>query len=424
VFREEAGRLTASLVRLLGDFDLAEEMVADAVVEALVRWPVEGVPDRPGGWLLTTARNRAIDRLRRDARYRVKLAKLSALPVTASREPDDRLRLIFTCCHPALDPDAQVALTLRAVAGLTTAEIARAFVVPESTLAKRLTRAKQKIVAAGIPYRTPEPEEWPSRLNQVLRVIYLIFNEAYLTTAGDSVARLELAHDARWLAALLAGWLPGEPEALGLLALLQLHLARWAARVDAHGRIVLLEDQDRSRWDERQIGPALALIERAGRLRRPGPYQIEAAIQAVHCEAPTWDATDWPQILQLYSLLAVYDGTPVVLLNRAIVIGQLEGPEAALVEVDELEGPLGRYYLFHATRAALLQQIGRTHEAHQANRKALQYTANEAEQAMLIDRLARQTGGCTPVLDGGPSSIWPSWPWPGGREPTSVPPAN
>ena len=424
MFREEAGRLTASLVRLLGDFDLAEEMVADAVVEALVRWPVEGVPDRPGAWLLTTARNRAIDRLRRDARYRVKLAKLSALPVTASREPDDRLRLIFTCCHPALDPDAQVALTLRAVAGLTTAEIARAFVVPESTLAKRLTRAKQKIVAAGIPYRTPEPEEWPSRLNQVLRVIYLIFNEAYLTTAGDSVARLELAHDARWLAALLAGWLPGEPEALGLLALLQLHLARWAARVDAHGRIVLLEDQDRSRWDERQIGPALALIERAGRLRRPGPYQIEAAIQAVHCEAPTWDATDWPQILQLYSLLAAYDGTPVVLLNRAIVIGQLEGPEAALVEVDELEGPLGRYYLFHATRAALLQQIGRTHEAHQANRKALQYTANEAEQAMLIDRLARQTCGCTPVLDGGPSSIWPSRPWPGGREPTSAPPAN
>jgi len=388
VFREEAGRLTASLVRVLGDFDLAEEMVAEAVVEALVRWPVDGIPDRPGAWLMTTARNRAIDRFRREARYRDKLAMLASLPDTASREPDDRLRLIFTCCHPALDADAQVALTLRAVAGLTTAEIARAFVVPESTLAKRLTRAKQKIVTAGIPYRTPEPEEWPSRLNQVLRVLYLVFNEAYLTTEGDTVTRRELAHDAEWLTSLLVGWLPEEPEAMGLHALLQLHLARWAARLDAAGHIVLLQDQDRSLWDQRQIGSATAIIERAGRLRRPGPYQIEAAIQAVHCEASNWDDTDWAQLLQLYSLLAAHDRSPVVLLNRAIVVAQINGPEAALIEVDELEGPLGRYYLFHATRASFLEQSGKTAEAHQANRAALRSTTNVAERAMLIDRLA------------------------------------
>jgi RNA polymerase sigma-70 factor (ECF subfamily) len=388
VFREEAGRLTASLVRLLGDFDLAEEMVAEAVVEALVRWPVDGVPDRPGAWLMTTAKNRAIDRIRREARYRDKLAMLASLPETTSREPDDRLRLIFTCCHPALDTDAQVALTLRAVAGLTTVEIARAFVVPESTLARRLTRAKQKIVTAGIPYRTPEPEDWPSRLDQVLRVIYLVFNEAYLTTAGDAVTRRELAHDAEWLTTLLVRWLPDEPEAQGLQALLQLHLARWSARLDAAGHIVLLQDQDRSMWDQRQIGSATAIIERAGRLRRPGPYQIEAAIQAVHCEAPKWDATDWTQLLQLYSLLAVHDGSPVVLLNRAIVIGQIEGPEAALIEVDALEGSLGRYYLFHATRASFLDQSGRATEARQANQEALRYTTNVAERAMLIDRVA------------------------------------
>jgi RNA polymerase sigma-70 factor (ECF subfamily) len=388
VFREEAGRLTASLVRLLRDFDLAEEMVAEAVVEALVQWPVVGVPDRPGAWLMTTARNRAIDRVRREARYQDKLEMLAALPDTASREPDDRLRLIFTCCHPALDADAQVALTLRAVAGLTTAEIARAFVVPESTLAKRLTRAKQKIVAAGIPYRTPEPEEWPSRLERVLRVIYLVFNEAYLTTEGHAAARLELAHDAEWLSALLVGWLPEEPEALGLQALLQLHLARWSARLDSNGHIVLLQDQDRSMWDEPKIEAATALIERAGRIRRPGPYQIEAAIQAVHCEASKWDATDWTQLLQLYSLLAAYDESPVVLLNRAIVLGQIKGPEAALIEVDALEGSLGRYYLFHATRASFLDQSGKTAEARNANQEALRYTTNVAERAMLIDRLA------------------------------------
>lgn len=371
-------------------------MVADAVLEALVRWPADGVPDRPGAWLLTTARNRAIDRVRRDARYKEKLATLASLPDGAAREPDDRLRLIFTCCHPALDPDAQVALTLRAVAGLTAAEIARAFVIPESTLAKRLTRAKQKIVKAGIPYRAPEPDEWPSRLDQVLRVIYLVFNEGYLTTTGDAVARRELAHDAEWLAALLVGWLPDEPETLGLLALIRLHLARWAARLDGRGRIILLEQQDRSKWDQRQVDTAVDLIERAGRLRRPGPYQIEAAIQAVHCEAPNWASTDWPQLLQLYSLLAAYDPSPVVLLNRAVVTGHLDGPETALVEVDALEGSLGRYYLFHAIRAVFLQQLGRSSEAGQANLEALRFTTNAAERDLLIDRLQssgdRRTG--------------------------------
>jgi predicted RNA polymerase sigma factor len=222
----------------------------------------------------------------------------------------------------------------------------------------------------------------------VLRVIYLVFNEAYLTTEGDAVARRELAHDAEWLSSLLVGWLPDEPEALGLQALIQLHLARWSARLDADGHIVLLQEQDRSTWDQRQIGAATALIERAGRLRRPGPYQIEAAIQAVHCEASKWDATDWPQLLQLYSLLTAHDGSPVILLNRAVVIGQIEGPEAALIEVDNLEGSLGRYYLFHATRASFLDQSGRASEARLANQQALRYTTNVAERAMLIERLA------------------------------------
>ena len=392
MFREEAGRLTASLVRLLGDFDLAEEMVADAVVEALVHWPADGVPDRPGAWLLTTARRKALDRLRRDARYREKLARVAALPESTTREPDDRLRLIFTCCHPALDGDVQVALTLRAVAGLTTAEIARAFLVPEATVAKRLTRAKQKIVAAGIPYRTPEPDERRDRLAQVLRVIYLVFNEGYLTTSGQAPARRELAHDAEWLAGLLAGWLPDEPEPLGLLALIRLHLARWSSRLDPEGRLVLLGDQDRSAWDRHLIDGAVGLIERAAGRHRPGPYQLEAAIQAVHCEAPSWEATDWPQLIQLYSLLAVLDPSPVVLLNRAVVVAQVDGPRAALAEVDALAGQLARYHLFHATRAALLRRTGRDAEARRADGEALRLTANPAERAVILGRLDGAAG--------------------------------
>jgi len=391
VFREEAGRLTASLVRLLGDFDLAEEMVADAVVEAMVRWPIHGMPDRPGAWLLTTARHKAIDRIRRESRYREKLTLIAALPESTTREPDDRLRLIFTCCHPALDPDAQVALTLRAVAGLTTAEIARAFLVPEATLAKRLTRAKQKIVAAGIPYRAPEPEERRERLDQVLRVIYLVFNEAYLTTSGDNASRWELAHDAGWLATLLIRWLPDEPEPLGLLALIRLHLARWPARVDDEGGLVLLKDQNRLAWDRGQIDDAVSLIARAAAMGRPGPYQVEAAMQAVHCEASTWEDTDWPQLLQLYSLLASMDRTPVVLLNRAVVVAEVEGPGAALEQVEVLARPLARYHLYHATRADLLRRLGRDVEACAADREALRLTTNPAERAVLLDRIGRGT---------------------------------
>ena len=391
MFREEAGRLTASLVRLLGDFDLAEEMVADAVVEAMVRWPIHGMPDRPGAWLLTTARHKAIDRIRRESRYREKLTLIAALPESTTREPDDRLRLIFTCCHPALDPDAQVALTLRAVAGLTTAEIARAFLVPEATLAKRLTRAKQKIVAAGIPYRAPEPEERRERLDQVLRVIYLVFNEAYLTTSGDNASRWELAHDAGWLATLLIRWLPDEPEPLGLLALIRLHLARWPARVDDEGGLVLLKDQNRLAWDRGQIDDAVSLIARAAAMGRPGPYQVEAAMQAVHCEASTWEDTDWPQLLQLYSLLASMDRTPVVLLNRAVVVAEVEGPGAALEQVEVLARPLARYHLYHATRADLLRRLGRDVEACAADREALRLTTNPAERAVLLDRIGRGT---------------------------------
>jgi RNA polymerase sigma-70 factor (ECF subfamily) len=392
VFREEAGRLTASLVRLLGDFDLAEEMVADAVVEALARWPSAGVPDRPGAWLLTTARHKALDRLRRDARYRDKLALIAALPQSVEREPDERLRLIFTCCHPALHPDAQVALTLRAVGGLSAAEIARAFLVPSSTIEKRLWRAKQKIVAAGIPFSAPDPDELArrdgaGRLSQVLRVIYLVFNEGYLCTAGDVPARRELAVDAEWLAGLLVGWLPSEPEPLGLLSLIQLHLSRWPARFETAGRLVLLSEQDRGRWDRWRIASAVALIERAATLHRLGPYQLEAAIAAVHAEAPSWQDTDFRQLLALYDLLAALDRSPVVLLNRAVVLAELAGPAAALAEVDSLSGALGAYHLFYATRAALLRRLGRAAEAAAADREALRRTANAAEAALLTARL-------------------------------------
>ncbi len=386
-FREEAGRLTASLVRLLGDFDLAEEMVADAVVEALARWPTDGVPDRPGAWLLTTARRKGIDRLRRDASYRAKLAAVAALPETTTREPDDRLRLIFTCCHPALGADAQIALTLRAVAGLTTAEIARAFVVPEATLAKRLTRAKQKIVGASIAYAVPEPEERLDRFASVLRVVYLVFNEGYLATSGDKAVRRDLALDAEWLAGLLVAWMPDEPEALGLLALIQLHLARWPARLSCEGRLVLLGDQDRSLWDRRRIASGGALIERAAGAGRIGPYQLEAAIAAVHGEAPSWEGTDWDQLLVLYSMLAAIDSSPVVTLNRAVVMAEVDGPGPALAEVEALAAVLDRYHPYHATRAALLRRVGRDREAEAADRVALALTANRGEQELITRRL-------------------------------------
>lgn len=373
----------------------------DAIVSALEHWPSEGIPEVPAAWLLTVARRKGIDRLRRETRYRQKLAVLEeeaaravvdpAAPRSegmASVQADDRLELIFTCCHPALSRDAQVALTLRSVLGLTTPEIAKAFLVPEATLAQRIVRAKRKIAEAGITFRAPEPRELPERLDQVLAVLYLVFNEGYLSSRSDRAARRDLAEDAEWLASLLASLVPDEPEVLGLLALMRLHLARASARFDEHGRLVLLRDQDRSRWDRRRIDDGIRLVERAGALKRPGPYQLQAAIAAVHAEAPAWEATDWPQILRLYdALLAASGGSPVVRLNRAIALRQVAGPELALCEVDAIADDLDRYHLLHATRAELLRDLGRADDARDADRRALELTDNPAERALLEERI-------------------------------------
>ena len=388
IFREEAGRLTASLVRLLGDFDLAEELVADAVVEALQHWPRDGVPERPASWLLTTARRKGLDRLRRGAVYRKKLELLERLPQDPPRETDDRLRLIFTCCHPVLARDAQVALTLRAVVGLSSEEIARAFLVPAETLAKRIVRAKQKIVGAGVPYRVPEEHELSARLDEVLTVIYLVFNEGYVSTAGDAPIRRDLARDAEWLAGMLARLMPEEPEPMGLLALIRLHLARWPARLDGSGKLMLLEHQDRSLWDRPAIRDAVALIERAAALRRPGRYQLEAMIAAVHCEAESWEATDWPQIMALYSVLIGLDPSPIVRLSRAIARRYVDGPAAALADADLLSDALRGYYLFHATRAELRRALGQHAEAAREDAAALALTRNGGERALLQERIS------------------------------------
>ena len=389
MFREEAGRLVASLVRLLGDFDLAEELVSEALIEALEHWPREGVPDRPGAWLTTTARRKGLDRVKREAKYRAKLELVAALAEPPRPEPDDRLRLVFTCCHPALPRDAQVALTLRAVVGLTTPEIARAFLVSEATVAQRIVRAKRKIVDAGIPYRVPGPDDLRPRLDEVLTVLYLVFNEGHLATGGDDPLRRDVAQDAEWLAGLVVRLLPDEPEPLGLLALIRLHLARWPARLDGQGRLVLLEHQDRSLWDRRAIADAGRLIQRAAAMGRPGRYQLDAAIAAVHCEAARWEDTDWPQVLALYTMLAGLDPSPVVRLNRAIALRHVAGPARALAEVDGLGAALDRYHLFHATRAALLRDLGREPEAAAADRRALELATNPAERTLLEERLAR-----------------------------------
>jgi RNA polymerase sigma factor (sigma-70 family) len=387
VFREEAGLLTASLVRLLGDFDVAEEIVQDTLLLALERWRRDGLPDRPGAWLATAARHRAIDRLRRDARFRQKLALLEAEP-GGGEESDDRLRLIFTCCHPALSPRARVVLTLRAVCGFTTAEIAGAFLLSEAAVAQQIHRARRKIVEAGIPYRVPEPDELAERLDAVLAVLYLMFNEGYLSSGGGVPARRDLAEDAAWLASLLTRLLPAEPEPLGLLALMRLHLARAATRFDAAGDLVLIADQDRSRWDHEAIAAAIRLVEQAGAMRRPGPYQLQAAIAACHAEAPSWAATDWRQIVVLYDLLLRMSPSPVVRLNRAVALRWVAGSEAALAEVDALAGALDGYHLFHAARAELLEELGRGEEARAAEVRALCLTANRAERALLERRLA------------------------------------
>jgi RNA polymerase sigma-70 factor (ECF subfamily) len=333
---------------------------------------------------LTAARRKAIDRARREKRFQAKVALLDRDP---PRSSEDRLRLIFTCCHPALAREAQLALTLRAVGGLTTAEIARAFLVPEATVAQRIVRAKRKIVSAGIPYRVPAPEELGERLEQVLAVLYLLFNEGYLSSASVP-ARQDLAEDAEWLCALLTRLMPREPEALGLLALMRLHLARAAARFDAGGRLVLLEDQDRSLWDRSRIAAAIRLLERAASFRRPGPYQVQAAIAAVHAEAASFAATDWRQIVRLYELLYELAPSPVVRLNGAVALSHVAGPEVALGEVDGLGTELEGYHLFHAVRGALLRELGREAEARAADVRALELTSNPAEQELIRSRLA------------------------------------
>jgi RNA polymerase sigma-70 factor (ECF subfamily) len=388
VFREEAGRLTAALVRSLGDWDLAEELVQDALVAALEHWPHDGIPDNPGAWLMTTARRRGIDRLRREARYREKLALLQEerMPAAATGD-DERLELIFACCHPALPRESQIALTLRSVLGLTTAEIARAFVTPEATIAQRLVRAKRKIADAGIPMRVPDTAELPDRIAEILTVLYLMFNEGYVASASPE--RRDLAEDARWLARLVMRLIPDEPEAIGLLALMTLQLARADARFTADGRLVLLEEQDRSLWDARALAEGVALLERAGRMRRTGPYQIQAAIAACHAEARTWAETDWTQIFGLYEGLTRLTDSAVVRLNRAIALSHVAGAARALAEVDALTDELDRYHLYHATRASLLRDLGRAEEARMADRRALVLTENPAERALLLQRIER-----------------------------------
>jgi RNA polymerase sigma factor (sigma-70 family) len=383
IVREHTCRLATALVRITGDFAMAEDLVQDAVLAALHRWPIEGVPDRPDAWLFTVARNRGLDLLRRRSNYRAKLAGLQWPVQPAS---DDRLGLIFTCCHPALSRSAQIALTLRVVCGLTTAQIARAFLVSESTVAQRITRAKRKITEARIPYRVPDPDELGARLREVLAVIYLLLNEGYLSTAERGQSR-DLVEDAEWLAAELHNLMPTEPEAAGLLALIRFHRARADARFDPDENLVLLEHQDRSTWDHEAIAAASRLLYSAAKRHQPGPYQLQAAIVACHAEAADWADTDWEQIVLLYDMLLSLAPSPLTQLHRSIAHRYTAGPDAALVEVDALAAALGRYHLYHATRADLLQSLGRVDEARAANRRALELTANPAEQAVLRERI-------------------------------------
>ncbi|GAA1598052.1 RNA polymerase sigma factor [Kribbella karoonensis] len=387
VVRDHAGRLTGALVSLLGDFAAAEDLVQDAVEIALKRWPVEGIPERPDSWLFTVAKRRGLDVLRRQENYRTKLALLEPYEPPPA---DDRLRLVFTCCHPALAREAQIALTLRVVCGLTTGQIAAAFLASESAVAQRITRAKRKITDAGIPYRIPRDDELPERLTEVLTVIYLLFNEGYLSSTADRAHSRDLVDDAEWLTALLHGLLPNEPEVAGLLALIRLHRARTSARFAPN--LVLLADQDRTLWDHTAITEATALLTRTARRHHaPGPYQLQAAIAACHSEAATWDDTDWQQILVLYDMLLTLQPSPVTCLHRTIALSYVRGSATALTELDVLAAELDTYPLFHATRGQFLRDLNRRTEAHAADERAARLTTNPAQLDLLQERLEGET---------------------------------